>query len=74
MACPTCDHTMQAVDLSGVFHWCPRCGTLKSTRNWTDVPKLVERVRGSASTSHPDIVECVFTPMERAIKQGEAPG
>ena len=69
MACPTCDHTMHNVDADRRYYWCPRCGTLSSCvpGGWAEAPKLVERVRCN-------IVECVFTPMERAIKQGEAPG
>ncbi len=52
MTCPTCSHTMEAVqsEPTRIFH-CPRCGTMKqefprgncATRWWT--PKLIERVK-----------------------------
>ncbi len=51
MACPTCDHTMQAIvagDMAA-FWWCPRCGTVRSFRSGgrvaDSVPRLVEHVR-----------------------------
>lgn len=47
MACPTCDHTVQQVEL-GVY-WCPRCGTLLRgdifAGSDTAVPTLVSRCR-----------------------------
>jgi len=54
MACPTCDHTMQAIPVtkgasvscSSTF-WCPRCGTLKASGAAdSETPTLVGRVRG----------------------------
>ena len=49
MSCPTCDHTMQAIDNLGPIttFWCSRCGTIKNT-SWIPnetCPKLVPRIR-----------------------------
>jgi transcription elongation factor Elf1 len=55
MPCPTCDHTMSAIDMLkdekgnafGLFH-CPRCGTLKKVFSFheeTFIPTLVTRCR-----------------------------
>ena len=45
MACPTCDHTMQAVAYSlgtqSVF-WCPRCGTLKNQTGEVSLPRWIQ--------------------------------
>jgi len=59
MSCPTCDHTMENVGITGnggrVFH-CPRCGTLCQAfgspggyERSDYVPKLVPRCRAFAS-------------------------
>lgn len=47
MPCDTCGHTMQTIlDPSSCFHWCPRCGTIKTGGGTVvEVPKLVERCR-----------------------------
>lgn len=55
MACPTCDHTMEALPASSqadetTTFLCPRCGTVKIDGFRGDgsivyVPKLVERCR-----------------------------
>lgn len=43
MSCPTCDHTMQAIGVSGTVFWCPRCGTI-STGFAPIKPFLVARI------------------------------
>ena len=50
MPCLTCDHTMILLDESeNGTHWCPRCGTLRSTSpggfDDDQSPKLVDRCR-----------------------------
>lgn len=61
MACPTCDHSMEACgqnDRGDNFFHCPRCGTLKIDAfgqhgDKLYVPKLVERCREFRATRHP---------------------
>jgi len=54
MACPTCDHTMQLIGTEPLRHWCPRCGTLKST-----LPCYTCNGKGKVGNSDlPPDVEC----------------
>lgn len=72
MSCPTCDHTMQSV-ANGV-HWCPRCGTLRTSGDTWEAPKLVDRCRAyRAGATLPwknlwitgGIEESIFLPRDR---------
>jgi hypothetical protein len=53
VSCPTCDHTMERIDLAAEgesrLFLCPRCGTVKFEHPHGEptvyVPKLVERCR-----------------------------
>lgn len=47
MSCPTCDHTMKCLAVTGGDnpYWCPRCGTVKYGNHEGDTgekPKIVE--------------------------------
>lgn len=61
MACPTCDHTMHAIGITGggPTFLCLRCGTfiqyfsIGSPERNLYVPKLVERCRKFRKTRHP---------------------
>lgn len=48
MSCPTCGHTMHTLGCRVTdrpFHWCPRCGTIRTCEMDDAVPALVERTR-----------------------------
>lgn len=53
MPCPTCDSTLQKIDVEGRVFWCPRCGTLVENRGYmgkdffaVEPPKLVSHCQG----------------------------
>ena len=78
MPCPTCDHTLSAVN--GGWFWCPRCGTIATRDGIHPVaPKLVARMRKYAEKQQQDrivlhalhqlgILECLFPPDYRLQK------
>lgn len=86
MSCPTCDHTMQAVFETAMYH-CPRCGTLRLKRLDGSVddrqPELVKRIHdaieqiGLDPTEGPHetlircgVEECIYPPPDRSLTCG----